>query len=337
MRGSAPVRRCLIAAAGLAFTGAMLAGLPASRADTVEIRMGQIFNQNVPIVRCGAIPLSENERLKTLGFDITVIHSAQLGSENELVQQVSSGQLEMTNGVASILAAWVEDLSVFETYYLYSDVDDVFRAYETEVARALWQELREVANIRAIGFPWLYGERHVFGSRALRAPADFEGLRMRVPETSVSIEGARSLGASPTPTAYAELYLALQQGIVDAAEAPASVAHAESFHEPADYFNLTGHLITASPVIINEDLWQSLSAEQQEALETAVVEAAHQVRACVEEQDEAAYAAWRTSGEIEIVDDVDRDALMTNARAYFSEGFSWSESYSALVKELDAR
>ena len=50
-----------------------------------------------------------------------------------------------------------------------------------------------------------------------------------------------------------------------------------------------------------------------------------------------AFAAWQDSGEIEIVDDVDREALMTNARAYFSEGVPWSESYSALVKELDAR
>lgn len=323
----------LVAAAALA-GGSMLAGAAPAQAETVEMRIGQIFNAQVPIVRCGAIPLSENERLKELGFDITVIHSAQLGSENEMVQQVSSGELEMSGGTSSILAAWVEGLSVFETYYLYGSVDDVFAAYETEVAADLFAELLEVANIRVLGLPWLYGERHVFGNRALREPADFEGLRMRVPETSVSIEGARSLGASPTPTAYAELYLALQQGIVDAAEAPASVVRAESFYEPADYFNMTRHLITAAPVIVNEDLWQSLTEEQRQALEEEVTAAAHDVRACVEEQDEAAYAYWRESGAIELVEDVDREALMERSRAYFSEGFPWSDVYRELVEQI---
>lgn len=325
------------AAGALAIAGsAMLTwGAGTAQAETVDIRIGQIFNPQVPIVRCGAIPLSENQRLKDLGFDITVIHSAQLGSENEMVQQVASGELEMSGGTSSILAAWVEGLSVFETYYLYESVDHVFAAYDTEVAAELFAELLEVANIRVLGLPWLYGERHVFGNRALREPADFQGLRMRVPETTVSIAGARSLGASPTPTAYAELYLALQQGIVDAAEAPASVVRAESFYEPADYFNVTGHLITAAPVIVNEGFWQSLSAEQQSALEEEVTDAAHAVRACVEEQDEAAYAYWRENGSIEIVEDVNRAALTEQARAYFSEGFPWSDVYRALVEQID--
>lgn len=167
---------------------ATLAGLATStvQAEEVQIRMGQIFAPDVPIVRCGAIPLAENDRLKELGLDITIIHSGQLGSEDEMAQQVSSGELEMTGAASSILAAWIEDLSVFETYYLYETVDQAFAAYKTETARKLFEELRDVANLRILGLPWLYGKRHIFGNRALRSPEDFEGLRMRVPETSVS-------------------------------------------------------------------------------------------------------------------------------------------------------
>lgn len=321
----------------LAVTAALASALlfaGGAQANDIDIRLGLIFSPAVPSVRCGAIPMAEDEHLKDLGINITVIHSAQLGGENDMAQQVSSGQLEMSSSASSILASWVEGLAVFETYYLYDSVDQAFAVYETETAGELFAELLEVADIRVLGLPWLYGERHVFGNRPLRSPEDFVGLRMRVPETSVSIAGARSLGASPTPTAYAELYLALQQGIVDAAEAPAAVARAESFYEPADYFNVTRHLISAAPTYINERVWQSMTAEQQDALEQAVADAALRVRACTDEADAEAYAYWRESGTIEIVEDVDREALRANSRAFFSEGFPWSDIYSGLIEQL---
>lgn len=324
--------RAIIAGAAGSLVMAAFAGT--ATAEDIDMRLGLIYNPNVPVPRCGAFDMAEEPRLQDLGLNITVVHSAQLGGENDMAQQVSSGELEMSVSAASILAAWVEDLGVFETYYLYDNVDQAFAAYETETARSLFEELREVANIQVIGTPWLYGERHVFGSKPLRTPEDFEGVRMRVPETSVSIAGARSLGASPTPTAYAELYLALQQGIVDVAEAPASVVKAESFDEPAQYFNKTSHLISAAPVYINGTLWDSLSEEQQQALDSAVTDAAQRIRDCVETADQEAFDNWEETGSLEIVDDVDLEALRAQARAFFSDGFPFSDTYKALLTDL---
>jgi len=323
--------------AGAAILTAFVAAAGTASAETVEARIGMIFAPAVPLVRCGADVVAANQAVKDAGLNLTVVHSSQLGSEVEMVQQVSSGELEITLGTASILAAYVEGLSVFETYYLYDSVEDVLKVHQTAVANELFQELLEVANIRRIGAAWLYGERHIFGNKALREPADFVGLRLRVPQTSVSIAGAQSLGASPTPTTYGELYLALQQGIVDAAEAPAAVVQAESFYEPADYFNMTRHLITAVPMVVNEDFWQSLTPEQQAALNQAAIDAAASVRACVAEADEAAFAGWRASGAIEIVEDVNRDALKAQARAFFSDGFPWSPVYRDLIAEIEKK
>jgi len=318
--------------AGVALVSVFAAG--SAGAEEVEARLGMIFAPAVPLVRCGADVLAANQAVVDSGLKISVIHSSQLGSELEMVQQVSSGELELTLGTASILAAYVEGLSVFETYYLYDTPDEVLKVHSTEVAAKLWQELLETANIRRIGTPWLYGVRHVFGNRAIRGPADFDGLRLRVPQTAISIASAQALGASPTPTTYGELYLALQQGIVDAAEAPAAVVQAESFYEPADYFNMTGHLITAVPVIVNEDFWQSLTPEQQAALDQAAHDTAAAVRACVEEADAAAIQGWKDSKAIEVVEDVDRAALRAKVQAFYSEGQSWSPIYKELIAEL---
>ena len=304
-------------------------------AQKVDATFGSIFAPGVPLVRCGAIPMAQEQALKDAGFNLKVVHSAQLGSENQLAEQISSGQLEMATITSSILAAWLDNLAVLETYYLYDDVDQVMKVYQTPTAKALLDELLKVADIRVIGRPWLYGERHVFGKREIKSSKDFAGLRLRVPETFVSIEGAKSLGAQPTPVAYSELYIALQQGIVDAAEAPLAVMAAESFDEPADYVILTRHLITAQPFVVNEGFWKSLTPAQQKALTTAVESASDRVLACAQEADKAAIANWKQNGKVKVIDDFDREGIKAKAQAYFSKGLPFSETYKNLLVDLN--
>ena len=304
-------------------------------AKTVDATFGSIFAAKVPLVGCGAIPMSEDKAFRDAGFNLKVVHSAQLGSENQLAEQISSGQLEMATITSSILAAWLDNLAVLETYYLYDNVDQVMKVYETPTAKALLAELLKVANIRVIGKPWLYGERHVFGKREIKSVDDFKGMRLRVPETFVSIEGAKSIGAQPTPVAYSELYIALQQGIVDGAEAPIAVIAAESFDEPADYLTLTRHLITAQPFVVNEDFWKSLTPAQQAALTKAVEEGSKRVLACAQKADKEALAKWAQDGKIKVVQDVNRDSIKAKAQAYFSKGLPFSETYKNLLIDLN--
>lgn len=300
------------------------------------MRLGLIFASTVPATECGAVPLAEDRRLKELGLDVTVYPSAQLGGENEMVQQVSTGQLEATIGTASILANDFDfpELSFLEAYYLADTVDEAFEVHRSEIATELFRQLPERANLQRVGDPWLYGVRHVFGTRPLRTLADFDGLKFRVPQVDVSIEGAQAVGSDPTPTAYSELYLAMQQGIVNAAEAPASVIAAESFDEAARYINLTRHQISASPLVVNSDWWQALSDRQRAGLTRATNDAARRVTECVEKADREAIDAWRASDSVKVVDDVHVAELAKRARAYFSKGFAFSEPYRKARKML---
>lgn len=320
----------------LAVTGGVVLALTSAsvNAEDIEARLASVFSPEVPEISCGAIPMSEDPGLAAAGFKVDVIHSGQLGSENQLAEQLASGELEMAPITSSVLAAWVEDLAVLEAYYLYDNVDQVMAVYQTDTAKAMLQELLDVANIRVIGRPWLYGERDVFGAKKIDGPEDFEGLRLRVPETFISIEGAKSFGSQPTPVSYSELYLALQQGIVDAGEAPLAVIAAESFDEPASYVNLTRHLITAQPFAVNESFWQELSGEQQEALTAAVEAASDRVRSCVEKKDAEAMAAWEEDGQVEVHAPENIEAIRAKSRAYFSQGLPISEAYKKLVAEL---
>lgn len=333
-----PTRRGLAAAASALVCAAGLAACSDSGGDDVRtLRAGVIYTPAVPIVECGLGPLGESERLADVGLELQTTDSGQLGAENELLEQASSGELDIAMAAGSTLATvfGIPELEMFEAYYLYDEVEDVARVRETSVAEEAFGKLVDEANLQPVGTPWLYGVRHIFGNEVLNGPADFDGLKLRVPETEISVASARALGASPTSTAYSELYLALQQGIVDAAEAPLSVIDAESFNEPSEVVNLTGHLITAASPLVNNDVWTSLNDEQREALEETFTEAAAEIATCVEEADAEARAAWEEAGSPEINEDVDRDALKELAEDAYSSGFSWSDDYVDLLSELD--
>lgn len=341
---TAPTRRtrrfrslggAVVAVLGAAALAACGGSIGAS--DTQTLRGGVIYAPSVPVMRCGLTPLAESKALKKVGLEIDTTDSAQLGTEDELVQQASTGQLDIALAAGSTLATefGIPELAMFESYYLYDNVAEVIAARETPVGKAAWGRLTEKANLQIVGNPWLYGERHVFGNTALHGPADFRGVKFRVPETSISILSARALGASPTPTAYDELYLALEQGIVDVAEAPLSVIEAESLDEPVSHVNLTGHLITAASPLVNADTWAELSPRQQQALDTEFDRAAKRVADCVREDDQKALAKWRQAGEPVVNADVDRAALEAMAERAYSQGRPWSDKYRELLHALD--
>lgn len=329
--------RATAIASAIACFGSLAACSTSGDSDTRTLRAGVIYAPAVPMVKCGLEPLSDNEQLKDAGLEIRTTDSGQLGAENELLEQASSGELDIALAAGSTLATvfGIPELEMFEAYYLYDSVEDIARVRETKIAEEAFRKLTDKGNLQAVGTPWLYGERHIFGNQKLQRPADFDGLKLRVPETEISVASARALGASPTGTAYSELYLALQQGIVDAAEAPLSVIEAESFDEPAKVVNLTGHLFTAASPLVNNDVWTSLTEEQRTALDEAFSEAAETIAACVKKDDAAALAKWEKAGTPQVNEDVDRDALRKLAEQAYSEGFSWSDKYVELLDELN--
>lgn len=339
MRTNQTTKRLLMmaaipSAAGLALVGC---GSATTGSDTQTLRVGVIYNPDVPLVSCGLSEMGVEDDLASVGIEMQTTDSAQLGGENELLEQASTGELDVAFAAGSTLATvfGIPELEMFEAYYLYDDVDDVTRVRDTDIAAEAFGKLPSEAGVHAVGNPWLYGERHVFGNVELRSVEDFSGVKYRVPETDISIKSAEAIGASPTTTAYSELYMALQQGIVDTAEAPLSVMHAESLNEPSDYLNMTGHLISGSSPLINANRWDGLSDEQQTVLTDSLNAGAERTRDCVEQEDAEALATFEESSDIEVIHDIDKDGFRERAEETYSNDFSWSGKYVELLEELD--
>lgn len=308
--------------------------------DLQTLRAGTIYTPDIPVVSCGFAELEEDPELEEVGLELETVDSAQLGAEGELLEQASSGELDIALGIGSMLATVfdIPELEMFEAYFLYDSVDDIERVQDTEVAQGAWATLEEEANLVHIGTPWLYGERHMITQEPVYGPEDLAGVDFRVPNTNISRTSADALGTTVATTEYDETYLALQQGVIEAAENPLNVINAESFDEQVNYVNLTRHLITSHGVVVNGDVWESLDEDQQEFLDSAVADLAENVAQCLEDMDQEALDEWEEAGEPEVIhdDEIDRDALAEMVEEAYSEGHEWSEDYVALLEELRA-
>ncbi len=119
-----------------------------------------------------------------------------------------------------------------------------------------------------------YGERHVTSNKAINKPEDMKGLKIRVPDAPLYTMFPRAVGANPTPIAFAEVYLALQNGTVDAQENPLPTIDAKKFYEVQKYIVLTGHITDALLTIVGEPTWNKLSDADKAIFDAVLKEAA---------------------------------------------------------------
>lgn len=252
----------------------------ATEGESIVLRVGHQNGPNEPM-ELGAQRAGEILDERTDGrITVETFPSAQLGSENELIEQNQSGTVEMSLPSPSALANFYPTAAIFSMpYSLEGDTeqeqyDTLVQLMETDVVTDLTDAMAAETGVRPLDWSWWYGNRHVTNSvREVSTPDDLNGLQIRTPDAPIHFLALEKFGASVTPLAFGELYLALQTGTVDGQENPVNVIVAQAFNEVQDYVSLTAHLTQAQVPIVNEEFWQSLSAEDQELIQEAFREA----------------------------------------------------------------
>ncbi len=294
------------------------------------LRFAHVYEPGSPTHKYGAARFAERVAAADVGLEIRVFPSAQLGNEDELLEQLATGQLEMAIAGPSFLAMWHEPIGAFDAAYAFDDVEHLTEVADGPIGEELWEGLRRQQGIRVLG-TWFYGVRHITSNRPIRRPDDLKDFRLRMPGAKVWQASGRALGASPVPISFGEVYLALQQGMADGQENPVPTIQAMGFHEVQRYLNLTGHIQSSTQVLVAELVWEQLSPEQRAALRDAVRETAAEVRAGIDADEQRILAQWEESGAMEVVADVDVDAFRRHARRRFEQGWSFSDLYRRVV------
>lgn len=195
------------------------------------------------------------------------------GDQEAAIDQLRDGTLDMAILSTSVYANFDSRMNAISLPYLFSDMDQFESYLQDEPGQELLAGLEELNTKGLVLMTRTF--RHVTNSvRPIEGPEDLQGLKLRTPNNQLWVAFFRELGADPTPMDFTEVYSALQLDTIDGQENPVEVPLANNFYEVQDYLSLTGHIADGYVLGINNDLWESLSAEQQEALQEAAEETA---------------------------------------------------------------
>lgn len=292
-------------------------GDDSSGSGGTELTLAHSYTQDQPQHVCGAEVIKEEVESADAGLTVEIYPNSQLGADADRIASVQSGDIDLDIQGASALAAAYEPIGVIDAAYAFEDAEHLQAFFDSEASDTVKQDFKDASGVSVLG-AWSAGARHFTANEPIREPADLDGLRMRFPGSPQFLLNAEALGATPTEVAYEELYLALQQGVVDGQENPITNIAATNIAEVQDYLSLSGHAQNSN-LIIAGPVYDELDADQQQLLDEAVATAVAGLPACVDEAETAQLEEWASSGQIEVVDDVDVEAFSTQTDTWFRD------------------
>ena len=301
----------------------------AAASEGRTLKLAHVYDAGHPVEKCGVATLTE--KLAGSGITVKSFPGGQLGSEAQALEQVASGALDMSIAGPSFLGVWHEPAAVLDGAYLFESVDHFAKTLEGDTMQKIYSDLKDESGLQVLS-GWYYGTRHVTSNKPINTPEDMKGLKIRTPDAPQYMLNTKIMGGTATPMALGEVYLGLQQGVIDAQENPIPTIATAKFNEVQDYVSLTGHLVQAVNVVTSASIFDSLDETQQTALDKAMDAAAASVRECVETAEKDTLAKWKQDGSIKVNEDVDRAAFMDQAREALPGQVSWGELY----KEIQA-
>ncbi|MEZ5824328.1 MAG: TRAP transporter substrate-binding protein [Geminicoccaceae bacterium] len=257
-------RRTLLSTIGgtMALLSSGLA-LPALAADTtirVASVTGPSHHHNVSLRW-----FAERVAARDVGLNIEVLDGAQLGGERDYIEGMMLGSIQMAQVSTAPVSGFIPEFDLFSLPYLIRDTDH----FKNVISGPVGEKYNELAEARGLKIlAWFdNGYRNVFNKvRPIVAPADLEGLKIRVMESPLMVNTVNAMGGSATPMSYSELYTALEQGVLDGGENAAGNVLNDKFYEVSGYYSLTQHFRPPGIVAVSLQTFGGLTEEQQAAL-----------------------------------------------------------------------
>lgn len=197
-----------------------------------------------------------------------IYSNGQLGKERELMELLQIGSLDMTKVSAGVLENFVPSFKVLTLPYLFKDSTHMSKVLQGEIGKRLLTDA-EAYKLKGVCF-YDAGSRSFYSKeKAIRSPEDLAGLKIRVMNSQSAFDMVNALGGSPTPVSFGELYTALEQGIVDAAENNPPSFYTSRHYEICKYYSIDEHTSVPDVLLISTFLWERLDGQQQAWLQEA--------------------------------------------------------------------
>ncbi len=314
---------CAVAAAVIAVAG------PAS-AQT-KLKWAHVYEVSEPY-HSQALWAAEEIKKRTSGrYEIGVFPASQLGNENQINEGLGLGTVDIIYTGTSFAGSIHKPLAISGAPFMMRDFNH-WKAYrDSKLFRDIAKGYENKTKHKIVALTY-YGERMVTANKSITKPEDMKGMKLRVPPAPLYLMFAKSVGANATPIAFAEVYLALQQGTVDGQENPLPTIMAKKFYEVQTHVMLTGHITESLLSIIGASTWAKLSADDKKVFEEVVTQAAAKASDAIRAAEQKTADELRKLGKTVV--QVDREAFRKAALALHNDasaGAGWSKAeYDAL-------
>jgi tripartite ATP-independent transporter DctP family solute receptor len=273
---------------------------------------------------------------------IEVFHSAQLGVEEDILEQIRAGAPVGQNTDSARMGMYVPPIGVMNIAYF---IDFMGAKTPEEVIEALqkvkqspsmkkWlDELENKYGFKVLSFFWVQGYRHFFTNKPIRQPSDLSGLRIRTPPSPAWQESIRALGAQPVAIAFGEIYTAIQTKACDGAELTYANVYNGSLYEVVKYASETGHILLINFEVVSSRWFRSLPPEYQKIIEEECDKAGIEVSMKIMKELSEQFKQKCIEKGIIVISDVDKAAFMEAAKqAYIKLGIM--DALQQLIKEV---
>jgi tripartite ATP-independent transporter DctP family solute receptor len=258
------------------FTAIAFAVLPV-HAQTLELNVGHTLAPDSHY-QVATTRMAELAAKKSNGqIKINVFPQSQLGGEVKMIQAARTGGLDMFITAQAPLVNTVKAYSLFDMPYLFDSVDQANKVLSGPVGKEFLDMLPKY-NLVGLGFLSVM-ERNVFSSKPINSGADMAGMKLRVMQSPGYVKAYESFGAQPTPMAYGDVYMSLQQGVVDGADTSPDQFVMDKFVEVSKYYNLTKVHYLPALLIVSKLKWDKLTPQQQAIVKSSADEALADSRA----------------------------------------------------------
>jgi tripartite ATP-independent transporter DctP family solute receptor len=258
-------------------------------------------------------------------FDIQVFPASTLGKETDINQGLQLGTVDMIISGPSFAARSYPRFGIAYYPFIFRDGEHLLAFAKSGVFKEMVDDFRAKTGIQVTAYTY-YGARHTTAQKAFTNCEGMKGIKIRVPDVPAYTATPKACGANPTPIAFAEVYLALQNGTVEAQENPLTTIEAKKFYEVQKAIMLTGHIVDGLTTQIAPHVWNKLSDAEKTMFTDVTREAAARASAEIKKREGELVEEFRKKG-LQVVN-VDRksfqDAVLKNSPLE-SMGFTRSD------------
>ena len=303
----------------------VLAFSPQAALAAKKLKWAHVYETSETFHKWALWAAAEIEKKTNGKYHIEVYPASSLGKEADIVQGLSLGTVDIVYAGAAFIANTYGPLGIAEAPFVFRDFDHWKNFAKSDLFSDFAAGYHDASKGNQITSVTYYGARCVTSNKPINSPADMKGLKIRVPNAPLYLMFTEAMGANAAPIAFAEVYLALQQGVVDAEENPLPTIKAKKFYEVQKYINMTQHIVNNLVTIVGAPTWKKLSDDEKKIFTETMLAAAAKNSAEVRQQEDDLKPWFEEKGII--INNVDRQPFMDAVKPHINgPRATWSKA-----------